>query len=86
MLGDVDVIIFILIACLSKTEKDTFNAIYKVHGNIEVHPLFGEWDIIAKFEIDTFEEIYTIVDIIHGITVDGVKSVTNTKTLTGIKF
>ncbi|MCJ7696993.1 MAG: Lrp/AsnC ligand binding domain-containing protein [Thermoplasmata archaeon] len=60
-------------------EYEVFNKLSKLHEVIEVHPLFGEYDLIAKIEAKDYESIGQII--IHKIkTIDGI---TNTKTLTG---
>jgi DNA-binding Lrp family transcriptional regulator len=51
-------------------------------GIIELHPLFGEYDLITKIEAEDFEKI-------GGIVINKIRSiegVTYTKTLTGPKF
>jgi DNA-binding Lrp family transcriptional regulator len=63
-------------------EYQVFNKLSKLHEVIEVHPLFGEYDLIAKIQAEDYESIGEIV--IHKIkTIDGI---TDTKTLTGIKL
>ena len=49
---------------------------------MELHPLFGEYDLIAKVEAEDFNALGQLV-------VDRIRSVSgviDTKTLTGIKF
>jgi len=49
---------------------------------VELHPLFGEYDLIAKIETEDFNKLgQIVVDRIRTI-----KGVIDTKTLTGIKF
>ena len=63
-------------------ESEVFNKLSKVHEVIEVHPLFGEYDLIAKIQAEDYEDIGEIV--IHKIkTIEGI---TDTKTLTGLKL
>jgi DNA-binding Lrp family transcriptional regulator len=63
-------------------ESEVFNTLSKLPEVIEVHPLFGEYDIIAIIEAEDYESIGEIV--IHKIkTINGI---TDTKTLTGIKL
>jgi len=62
--------------------KLKYSIISKLHEVIEVHPLLGEHDIIAKIEAKDYESIGEIA--IHKIkTIDGI---TDTKTLTGIRL
>ena len=49
---------------------------------MELHPLFGEFDLIAKIEAEDFNRLgQVVVDQIRTI-----PGVIDTKTLTGIKF
>ena len=76
------VIGFILIHISPAHEYEVFNKLSKLKEVIELHPLFGEYDLIAKIEAKDYESIGEIV--IHKIkTIDGI---TNTKTLTGIRL
>jgi len=73
---------FVLISTAPSKEHDVFNALRKLEEIIEVHPLFGEYDLIAKIEAEDFNKLGEIV-------VDKIRTipgVINTKTLTGIKF
>jgi len=72
---------FVLISAAPAHEHDVYNKLLKVSEIIELHPLFGEYDLIAKIEAESFESIGTIV--LNKIkTIDGI---TDTKTLTGTK-
>ncbi len=63
-------------------EYEVYNKLSKLKEVIELHPLFGEYDLIAKIEAKDYESISEII--IHKIkTVEGI---TDTKTLTGIKL
>ena len=73
------VIGFVLMHVSTLHEYEVFNKLSKIPEVIEVHPLFGEYDLIAKIEAKDYESIGQII--IHKIkTIDGI---TNTKTLTG---
>ena len=73
---------FVLISTVPAKEHDVFSALSGVEEIIEIHPLFGEYDIIAKIEAEDFNKLGQIV--IEKIrTVNGV---IDTKTLTGIRF
>jgi len=62
-------------------ESEVFNKLSKLHEIMELHSLFGEYDIIAKIEAKDYESIGKII--INKIrTIDGI---TDTKTLTGIR-
>jgi len=76
------VIGFVLMHVLPLHEYEVFNKLSKLHEVIELHPLFGEYDLIAKIEAKDYESIGQII--IHKIkTIDGI---TDTKTLTGIRL
>ena len=61
-------------------EYEVFNKLSKLPEVIELHPLFGEYDLIAKIEAEDYESIGEII--INKIrTIDGI---TDTTTLTGI--
>jgi DNA-binding Lrp family transcriptional regulator len=58
------------------------NKLSKVSEIVELHPLFGEFDIIAKIEADDSKSLGNIV--VNKIrTIEGI---IDTKTLTGTKF
>jgi DNA-binding Lrp family transcriptional regulator len=63
-------------------EYEVFNKLSKLKEVIELHPLFGEYDLIAKIEAKDYENIGEIV--IHKIKI--IDGITDTKTLTGIKL
>jgi len=70
---------FVLINAAPAHEHEVYNKLSKVPEIVEVHPLFGEFDIIAKIEAENFEKLGTlVVEKIRSI--DGV---IDTKTLTG---
>ena len=59
-----------------------YNELSKIKEIVELHPLFGEYDLIAKIEAKDLDELGKIVvEKIRAI--DGVA---DTKTLTGTKF
>ena len=63
-------------------EHEVFNKISQLNEVLEVHPLFGEYDLIAKIEAKDYESIGEII--VNKIrTIDGI---TDTKTITGLKF
>ena len=70
---------FVLINAAPAHEHEVYTKLSKVPEIVEVHPLFGEFDIIAKIEAENFEKLGTlVVEKIRSI--DGV---IDTKTLTG---
>ena len=42
-------------------EKEVYQQLLKVSGIVEIYPLFGEYDLIAKVEADSYEAIGDIV-------------------------
>lgn len=73
---------FVLISAAPGKENQVFEALRKVPEVVELHPLFGEYDLIAKVEATDFDALGHIV--VQRIRV--VDGVTETKTLTGTKF
>jgi DNA-binding Lrp family transcriptional regulator len=73
---------FVLINTAPAHEHEVYNKLRKVQKIVELHPLFGEYDLIAKIESDDFEGLGDIVL----NTIRSVKGVIDTKTLTGTKF
>jgi DNA-binding Lrp family transcriptional regulator len=73
---------FVLISAAPGREKDVFVEIQKIKEVVELHPLFGEYDLIVKLDAPDFNRLGEIV-------VDRIRKipgVIDTKTLTGIKF
>ena len=76
------VIGFVLMHVSPLHEYEVFNKLSKLKEVIELHPLFGEYDLIAKIEAIDYESIGQII--IHKIkTIEGI---IDTKTLTGIRL
>lgn len=73
---------FVLVSTAPGKEHAVYNELLKVKEIVELHPLFGEYDLIAKIEAEDFNRLgQIVVDKIR--TINGV---IDTKTLTGIKF
>ena len=73
---------FVLISAAPGREHDVYNTLLKVSEIVELHPLFGEYDLIAKLEAADFDTLgHVIVNKIRSI-----EGVVDTKTLTGTKF
>ena len=73
---------FVLIHVSSLREAEVYDKLSKIPEVMELHSLFGKYDIIAKIEAKDYESIGEIV--IRKIRkIDGI---TYTSTLTGIKF
>ncbi|MBN2598916.1 MAG: Lrp/AsnC ligand binding domain-containing protein [Candidatus Thermoplasmatota archaeon] len=73
---------FVLINVSPAHEHDVYNKLSKIPQIVELHPLFGEYDLIAKIDANDFEELGTII-------VNKIRSITgvlDTKTLTGLAF
>ena len=73
---------FTLIKAAPALEHEVYNSLLKVEQIIELQPLFGEYDLIAKIEAVDFEKLGEMV--INNIR--SVKGVIDTKTLTGTRF
>ncbi len=70
---------FVLINAAPAHEHEVYTKLSKVPEIVEVHPLFGEFDLIAKIEAEDFERLGNLV--INKIR--SIKGVIDTKTLTG---
>ena len=73
---------YVLISVAPAREHDVFTKLSKVPEIVELHPLFGEYDFIAKIEAENFEKLGSIV--VNKIR--SIEGVVDTKTLTGTKF
>jgi DNA-binding Lrp family transcriptional regulator len=73
---------FVLINTAPAREHEVYNTLRGMERVIEVHPLFGEYDLIAKIEANDHNELGKVV-VSRMRTIPGV---TNTRTLTGTKF
>ena len=60
-----------------KREKDVYERLLKIDEIAELYPLFGDYDLIAKVEADTYEAIGAVV-VSKIRAIEGVKA---TKTL-----
>ncbi len=73
---------FVLIDIEPNREKEVYEKLIKLPRIVELYPLFGEYDLIAKVEADSFDAIGDFV--VQSIrSVDGVKA---TKTLARMTF
>ena len=73
---------FVLISAAPAKEHEVYNSLLKVPEIVELHPLFGEYDLIAKIEGPDFDTLGQII--VNKIrTIQGVM---DTKTLTGTRF
>ena len=71
---------FVLIRTAPGKEREVFEHLLEVKSIIEIHPLFGEYDIIAKVNAEDFQVLgEAIVD-----TVRTIPGVIETRTLTGV--
>jgi len=73
---------YVLINTAPAHEHEVYRKLTKVSEIIELHPLFGEYDLIAKIEAEDYEKLGEIVV----IKIRSVEGVLDTKTLTGTKF
>ena len=73
---------FVLIGVEPKMEREVYNKLLKIEEVVELYPLFGEYDLIAKVEAKDYNTIGEIV-VSKIRAVEGVKT---TKTLTKITF
>jgi DNA-binding Lrp family transcriptional regulator len=73
---------FVLISTAPQKEHDVYNQLLNVGEIVELHPLFGEFDLIAKIEAADFDTLGHVI-VSHIRNIDGI---VDTKTLTGTKF
>ena len=73
---------FVLMTVAPALEREVYNKLSKVPEIIELHPLFGEYDLIAKIEAEDFENLGSIV--VNNIR--KIEGVVETMTLTVTKF
>ena len=73
---------FVLMHISPLHENEIFNKLSKIPEVIELHTLFGEYDLLAKIEAKDYESIGDII--IHKI--KRIEGITDTKTLTGKKL
>ena len=73
---------FVLIGVKPKMERDVYERLLTIEEIVEIYPLFGEYDLIAKVEAKDYNTIGEVV--VEKIrSVEGVRT---TKTLTKISF
>src|SRR5207249_10196217 len=73
---------FVLIYIEPTREKEVYQKLTKIKDIVELYPLFGEYDLIAKVEADSYDAIgKLVVSKIRAI--EGVKA---TKTLARVAF
>ena len=73
---------FVLIDIEPTREKEVYQKLMKIEHIVELYPLFGEYDLIAKVEADSYDSIGDIV-VSKIRSIDGVKA---TKTLARVAF
>jgi DNA-binding Lrp family transcriptional regulator len=73
---------FVLIRASPAYEHQVYDEVSKIQDIVELHPLFGEYDLIAKIEEEDFERLGDVV--VNKIRT--IKGVTDTKTLVVTKF
>ena len=75
------VIAYVLISTEPGKEQGVLKTLQKAEGVVEIHPLFGEYDIMAKVEAEGITHLSEIVEKIRSV--EGIKA---TKTYTGAVF
>jgi len=73
---------FVLIDIEPTREKEIYAALMKIGQIVELYPLFGDYDLIAKVEADSYDTIGAIV-VSKIRSIAGVKA---TKTLVRVAF
>lgn len=73
---------FVLVMATPKKDQSVYTELSKIDEIQEVHPLFGDYDFIAKIKTEDINKLgEVVVEKVRKI--DGVK---DTKTLTGMHF
>lgn len=52
---------FVLITAVTAHEQAVYKELSKIKEIVELHPLLGEYDLLAKIEADNFDNLGTIV-------------------------
>lgn len=73
---------FVLISTAARVEHEVYAELLKVKSIKELNPLFGEFDMIAKVEVEDLDTLGKVVT----EQICTVKGVIDTRTLTGPKF
>ena len=73
---------FVLIDIEPTREKEAYQKLLKIKDIVELYPLFGEYDLIAKVEADSYDAIGKLV-VSKIRSIEGVKA---TKTLARVAF
>jgi DNA-binding Lrp family transcriptional regulator len=76
------VVSYILINTKPAMEHQVYDELRLNENVIEVHPLFGDYDLLVKIDVDNFDKLGKII--LENIR--QIKGVEDTKTLTGIKI
>lgn len=71
---------FVLISSEPKMERQVYETLLQIQEIVELYPLFGEYDLIAKVESPDYNAIGEVV-VAKIRTIDGVRA---TKTLTKV--
>lgn len=75
-------ICFVLVITEAAMEHKVYTTLIRTPEIAEVHPLFGEYDLILKIEVDTFEEMKRVIT----SKVRSIKGVIDVTTLTGVNI
>ncbi len=73
---------FVLIRTTPGKEREVYEKLLKVKAIVELHPLFGEYDLLAKVSAEDFQVLGEII-------VDDIRTVPGileTKTFTGVSL
>jgi len=73
---------FVLINVVPTSESDVYRKLSETEEVFELHSLFGEYDLIAKIQTESFEDL---ADVIKN-KIRSIEGIVDTKTLTGTKF
>lgn len=73
---------FVLITVNPVNEPTVYEEVSRIKEVFEIHSLIGEYDLIAKIETESFEDLAGVIK----NKIRPIKGIVDTKTLTGTKF
>ena len=73
---------FVLISVKPAMEQDVYKKLLKIEGMVELHPLLGRYDFLAKLEVEDFDNLVSIVT----RDIRGIDGVVETETYPGVKL
>jgi DNA-binding Lrp family transcriptional regulator len=76
------VIAFVLITTIPSMEHEVYRDLQEVDEIVELHPIFGEYDLLAKIEVPDVDELSDVML----KKIRRISGILNTKTMTSVPF